>query len=85
MSRIQRFARIGVLPTDSDELRVRKEVLTLSSALMGSAAIVWVGTYAALGQWVPAVIPFVYQVASAVSIYTFAPTRRYRLFRRSQL
>src|SRR5204862_8123688 len=30
-------------------------------------------------------IPFVYQVASAISIYTFARTRRYLLFRRSQL
>jgi adenylate cyclase len=34
---------------------------------------------------VSAAIPFAYQVASAVSIYTFARTRRYRLFRRSQL
>jgi class 3 adenylate cyclase len=34
---------------------------------------------------VAAAIPFAYQVASAVSIYTFARTRRYRLFRSSQL
>jgi adenylate cyclase len=81
----QRLARIGVLPSDPDELRVRKEVLTLSSVLMASLAFVWVGTYAALGLWLPAVIPFVYQLASAVSIYTFARRRRYLLFRRSQL
>ena len=82
---VQRFARVGVLPSDSDELRLRKEVLTLSSALMASAAFAWVGTYAVLGLWLPAAIPFAYQIASAVSIYTFARTRRYRLFRRSQL
>ena len=82
---VQRLARIGSLPSDSDELRVQKEVLTLSSALMASLAFVWVGTYAALGLWVPAAIPLVYQVASAASIYTFARTRRYLLFRRSQL
>jgi adenylate cyclase len=74
-----------VLPSDSDELRVRKEVLTLSSVLMASLACVWVGTYAALGLWLSAAIPFVYQLASATSIYTFARTHRYRLFRRSQL
>ena len=74
-----------MLPSDSEELRVRKEVLTLSSVLMASLACLWVGTYAALGQWLPAAIPFVYQLASAVSIYTFARTKRYRLFRRSQL
>ena len=50
---------------------------------MASLAFVWVATYAALGLW--AAIPFAYQVASAISIYTFARTRRYRLFRTSQL
>ena len=82
---VRRLARIGVLPSDSEELRLRKEVLTLSSVLMASLACVWVGTYAALGLWLPAAIPFVYQIASAASIYTFARTRRYLLFRRSQL
>jgi adenylate cyclase len=53
--------------------------------LMASLAFVWVATYAALGLWVSAVIPFAYQVASAASIYTFARTRRYQWFRRSQL
>jgi class 3 adenylate cyclase len=79
------LARVGVLPSDSDELRLRKEVLTLSSVLMASLAFVWVGTYAALGLWLSAAIPLAYQLASAVSVYTFARTRRYLLFRRSQL
>jgi adenylate cyclase len=82
---LRRLAEIGVLPSDSEELRVRKAVLVLSSTLMASLAFVWVATYAALGLWVSAAIPFAYQVASAVSIYTFARTRRYLLFRRSQL
>jgi class 3 adenylate cyclase len=73
------------LPSDSEELRVRKTVLVLSSTLMASLSFVWVATYAALGLWVCAAIPFAYQVASAASIYTFARTRRYLLFRRSQL
>jgi class 3 adenylate cyclase len=46
---------------------------------------VWVATYAALGLWVSAAIPFAYQLASAASIFTFARTRRYLLYRRSQL
>ena len=82
---LRRLAEIGVAPSDSEELRVRKAVLTLSSSLMASLACVWVATYASLGLWVPAAIPFGYQVASAFSIYTFARTRRYLLFRRSQL
>jgi class 3 adenylate cyclase len=82
---VQRLARIGVLPSDSEDLRVRKEVLTLSSVLIASLACVWVATYAILGLWLSAAIPFVYQLASATSIYTFARTKRYLLFRRSQL
>jgi len=82
---LESLADLGALPTDSDELRVRKAVLVLSSSLMTSLAFVWVGTYAALGLWVSAAIPLAYQLASAASIYTFARTRRYLLFRRSQL
>ena len=52
---------------------------------MASLAFAWVVTYAVLGLWVSAAIPFAYQLASATSIYTFARTRRYRLFRSSQL
>jgi len=82
---VRRLAEIGALPSDPEELRVRKAILVLSSTLMTSLAFIWVGTYAALGLWVSAAIPFAYQVASAISILTFARTRRYRLFRRSQL
>ena len=52
---------------------------------MGTLSIVWVGTYAVLGLWLSAAIPFAYQLASAASLYTFARTRRYQLFRVSQL
>jgi adenylate cyclase len=82
---LQRLAEIGALPSDAEQLRLRKEILVLSSTLMASLAFVWVATYAALGLWLSAAIPFAYQLASAASIYTFARTRRYRLFRRSQL
>ncbi|HEX6666545.1 MAG TPA: adenylate/guanylate cyclase domain-containing protein [Solirubrobacterales bacterium] len=57
----------------------------LSASLMTAFAFVWVGTYAILGLWLSAAIPLVYQLASGVSLYTFARTRRYRLFRVSQL
>ena len=82
---VGQLARVGVRPADSEELRVRKEVLTLSTVLYVSAAFVWVGTYGALGLWASAAIPFAYQLASAASIAAFARTARYRLFRRSQL
>jgi adenylate cyclase len=76
---------IGILPSDSEDARLRKSVLTLSTVLMATLASAWVGTYAALGLWLSAAIPFAYQLASGVSMLTFARTRRYRLFRESQL
>ena len=82
---LRRLAEIGALPSDSEELRLRKAVLVLSSTLMASLSIIWVATYLALGLWVSAAIPFAYLLFSAASIHTFARTRRYRLFRRSQL
>jgi adenylate cyclase len=83
--RVPALAELGALPSDSEELRVRKAVLVLSSTLMATLACVWVVTYAVLGLWVSAAIPFAYQLASAASIYTFARTRRYLLFRTTQL
>ena len=85
LDRLVRLADIGALPSDSEELRIRKAVLTLSSTLMATFALLWVATYAAAGLWWSAAIPFVYQLASVASIVTFARTRRHRLFRHSQL
>jgi adenylate cyclase len=82
---LRRLAEIGATPGDSHELRVRKSVLVLSSLLMTTLASVWVVTYAILGLWLSALIPFVYQLASTASIVIFARTRRYLLFRTSQL
>ena len=82
---LQRLTDLGTLPSDSEEVRLRKSVLTLSASLMATLSFVWVGTYAVLGLWLSAAIPFAYQLASTASIYTFARTRRYSLFRRSQL
>jgi adenylate cyclase len=82
---LRRLTDLGSLPSDSKELRLRKSVLVLSSSLMATLAFVWVGTYAILGLWLSAAIPLAYQMASGASLYTFARTRRYRLFRVSQL
>ena len=67
---IQRLAEIGVSPSDSEELRVRKAVLTLSSTLIASLAFVWVG-----GNW-PALYPAAYfarTVIVGVMLWLFWP------------
>jgi adenylate cyclase len=83
--RLLRLTELGSLPSDSGELRLRKSVLVLSASLMATVSTLWVGTYAVLGLWLSAAIPLAYQFASASSLYAFARTRRYHLFRTSQL
>src|SRR6188472_2311017 len=81
----RRLLAIGRDPSDTEETRLRKSVLVLSSVLMAGMASVWILTYAILGLWESAAIPLAYQLASAASIAVFARTRRFIVFRRSQL
>ncbi len=82
---LERLASIGVLPGDSDEVRVQKATLTLAAVTVTLLAVIWVATYLALGLPVSAAIPLAYQVAAVVSLVAFARTKDYRLFRFSQI
>jgi adenylate cyclase len=82
---LERLALIGVASTDSDDVRLQKVTLTLAAVTSTVMAVVWVGTYLALGLPLSAAIPFTYQVASVVSLVAFARTKDYRFFRFSQI
>ena len=80
-----RAAAAGSLPTDTPDERLRKSALVLSSLLITALAFVWVATYAALGLWRSALIPLAYQVVSLLGLALFARTKRYDLYRASQV
>ena len=82
---LRRLEQIGEDPTDSVELRAQKKVLTLVSCLVAVLAIGWGAVYLTFGEVVAAIIPWIYTASVAVSITVFALTRRYALFRFSQL
>jgi class 3 adenylate cyclase len=82
---VGRAGALGSLPSDTPDERLRKSALVLSSLLITVLALVWVGTYAALGLWRSALIPLVYQVASLVGLAFFARTKRYAAYRASQV
>ncbi len=82
---VGRAAAVGSLPSDTPEERLRKSALVLSSLLITALSFVWVGTYAALGLWRSALIPFAYQVASLAGLAFFARTKRYAVYRASQV
>jgi adenylate cyclase len=74
-----------VLPTDSRDEALRKETLVLAAVFITALAVVWVSTYWALGLYLSAAIPFVYQVVSIVNLVVLARTKRYRFFRACEL
>jgi adenylate cyclase len=83
--RLDRLASAAALDTDSPDERIRKAALLLSVLLITALAVVWVVTYWLLGLEVSAAIPLGYQVVSLASVAIFLRTKRYRLFRFSQL
>ena len=81
----QAFATIGVASDDSEEERLRKASLVLTATLVIALAVVWVVTYSMLGLYVPAAIPFGYQIISVASVALLARTGRFEFFKTSQL
>src|SRR5438445_4983156 len=82
---IERVARAGALPEDSEDLRLRKASLVLSALLITALSTVWVTLYFVKGLPRSGVIPLEYQVVSLTSVGLFLRTKRFRLFRASQL
>ncbi len=81
----ERIANLWVVPTDTEDERLAKAIVTFASLLITCVATFWVVAYAALGLWLPAAIPLGYQLASILSfLYTYR-TRRFALFRFSHL
>src|SRR5438094_8502537 len=82
---IARMAAAGVRPSDSDEERLYKATLSLTTGLISLAGVVWAGMYAALGLYRGAVIPLAYSVLSAITLPLAVASDRFDLFRTGQL
>ncbi len=82
---LARLARVGLLPSDPDEERLRKSTLTLFAVLISAAGFVWAAMYALLGLVLPAAFPLAYSLLSLLALGHFAVTRRYRAFQFNQL
>jgi guanylate cyclase len=74
-------SRIGADPRDTDELRLRKTVLTAFIISFWPLPIVWSIVYLAYGEVPAAAIPFAYDVIALASLAVFAATRQFALFR----
>lgn len=80
-----RFAKAGSLPSDTEELRLRKAVLIFLAGAYTFAGIVWGLAYLALGLSASGIIPLSYSTISSISLLYFFKTKQYEFFCRGQL
>ncbi len=82
---LERLSKAGSLPTDNEELRLRKAVLIFLALTYTVAGIIWGFGYLLLGLSASGSIPLSYSFISAASLLYFFKTKQYKFFCRSQL
>lgn len=84
-SSIWTFVNKGALSEDSDEVRLKKAILTLISSGISILAVFWGSLYVCTGYPLSGAIPLSYAVISFFSISRFFKTKKFAAFRFSQL
>ena len=72
-------------PEDPRDKRLRHGTLIFASVLITLISLIWVATYFAYGYPTSAAIPALYQLATVVGLVVLARTRRFGVFRTTQL
>jgi guanylate cyclase len=79
------LSRVGADPNDDDDLRLKKSLLVICAFPFMFAGAVWGLMYALFREPLAGAIPLSYSIVSLLSIIYFGITRRYHIFRFSQL
>ena len=82
---IKSLAGDGEIPSDPQELRLRKAILILLSATCTVLGVFWGITYFSLGRPLAGSLPLGYSAMSAGSLVYYLVSKRYKFFCRSQL
>jgi hypothetical protein len=82
---IQRLSNTGGLPSDNQDFQLRKAVLILLAGTCTVLGIIWGLAYFALGFSGAGIIPLGYSAVSAISLFYFFRSKKYKLFCRGQL
>jgi guanylate cyclase len=82
---LSRLADLGARPGDSRDERLRAGTLILASLLIAVLSVIWVSTYLAFGHIRSAAIPALYQLVTVVGLLVLTRTRRFDVFRTTQL
>lgn len=79
------FAAIGATPGETEDERLRRGLLVGFALAISLLAILWGLAYIAFGEPLGGAIPLTYTVLSLLSTVVFTFTRRYDIFRFTQL
>jgi class 3 adenylate cyclase len=77
--------RAGILPTDSDELRLQKSLLIFATGLISFASMLWLFIYWQLGPQFSSTIPFVFQLLLVGNLLVYLKTLNFDHFRLIQI
>ena len=81
----QRLAKIGHLPGDSDDEKIRKSSLLVMAFPFALIGLVWGGLYFLNGLVLPGTIPFSYGIISLLTIAHFVIRKNFQFFRFIQI
>lgn len=81
----ERLRHAGIEPGDSEETRLNKSLLMLSTGLVSVAIMLWVAIYSFLGPQLPTTLPFAFQLLLAGNMLLYIGLRNFDFFRVSQL
>jgi len=73
------------LPSDTEETKLKKDLLILTCGLMNIGVVGWLGIYWSMGIQFSTTVPLGYQVISVTSLAIFLITRNFNFFRIIQL
>src|SRR5690348_1804533 len=79
------FATIGAIAGETEDQRLRRVLLVVMALVISLLAIVWGLVYIGFGEPLGGAIPLTYTVLSLLSVVIFTVTKRYDVFRFTQL
>jgi class 3 adenylate cyclase len=82
---VARIRRAGILPTDSEEVRLQKSLLIFATGLISFASMFWVFLYWQIGPQISSTIPFIFQLLLIGNLALYIKTLRFEFFRQTQL
>ncbi|MEO8410102.1 MAG: adenylate/guanylate cyclase domain-containing protein, partial [Propionivibrio sp.] len=77
--------RAGILPTDSEDLRLQKSLLIFATGLISFASVLWLFIYWQLGPRFSSTIPFAFQLMLVGNLLVYLKTLDFPTFRVIQL